>query len=111
MKISGVILLMFAFLYGKQPTPNPASRSPSPAGCVLVAKTDVWLNVYQADDKGNSGLIVFTDLALKQNDIQRVPKVPTDKIIYEYKLALNEVYRGGTHVACVDGGRVFVPER
>ena len=106
----GVIFLASSILHGEQHFVTTSySAPPSPTGCVLVAKMDVWLNVYQEDQQGNKAVKIFTELNLKQNESQRVAQVPNDRIVYNFKVVPNGPYHGETHVACTDGDRIIVP--
>ncbi len=83
----GLIFLASTILRGDQHLVTTSySASPSSVGCVLVAKKDVWLNVYQEDKQGNKSVKIFVELNLKQNESQRVAQVPNDRIVYNLRL-------------------------
>jgi hypothetical protein len=111
MKILGIVVVALAVLRAEPPRPNLPSFSALPTGCVLVAKTEVWLNVYQEDDQGNQGAVIFSDLHLNQGETQRVTGVRNNKIIYSSKALESDQYQGFVHSPCVDAGKIFVPQR
>jgi hypothetical protein len=105
-----VMFLAAAVLHGAERVAGSANPSrPSPTGCTLVAKTNVWLNVYQQDKQGGKGVTIFADLSLKQNETQRIDQVPNNAIVYTYRIDTSQPYQRETHASCSDGVRVFVP--
>jgi hypothetical protein len=108
MKTLTAIFLMCAILRTGPTKPDPPFY-PAPTGCVLVARIDVWLNVYQ-EQNGNIGTPILKELHLEQGGTQRVAQVPNDKIVYAYKTRVDDPYAGEIHASCQDGERVFVPQ-
>ena len=109
MKIFGIAFLALAILPAPQPSLNPPSHPPVPTGCLLVAKTDLWMNVYQEDDQGNRGAVLFADTQLKEGENQRVTGVRNDRIIYNTRVETTDPYGPDVHAACADGARVYIP--
>lgn len=109
MKILGIAVLGLAILPAEPLSPNRPSLPAAPAGCVLIAKTDIWVNVYQEQDPTTKGAVILTDVHLKDGENQRVTGVRNDRMVYNTRVESTDPYGPEIHADCLDGARLFIP--
>lgn len=89
------------------------SLKPSPpqagGGCILVANSEVWLNVWEVGPNNQKGRQLFSDLHLVEDQTKEVQPVPGDRIIYNSKNDASGQYARETISPCENHDRVVVP--
>jgi hypothetical protein len=108
-RILGIAVLALAILPAEPLKPEPPSLPAAPSGCVLVAKADIWVNVYQEQDPATKGAVILTDVHLKDGETQRVTGVRNDRIVYNTRLEATDPPGGDIHADCLEGAKLFIP--
>jgi hypothetical protein len=77
--------------------------------CTLFADNggEVWLRVYQEDNHGGKGQLIFDGHLAKEE--KRTINTPNGRIRYDYKNAPNDGYHGNVGAWCQHNDTVRVP--